>query len=163
KFVSSKSKCYDKCNQNVFKAKIPEGSCNPPTPSDAATVACIQKAEAKNTQLIDKVCFTPPATPPACYDGSPLRPNSGAGWTPLGASDVRARKVASWRGDALAMAALAVAATVVWLTRIKWPIVAYGIGSGDAFCYFLPAYEYEAARLRVGTLPLWNPYQGAGI
>jgi hypothetical protein len=83
KFVSSKSKCYDKCNQNVFKAKIPEGSCTPPNPSDPATVACIQKAETKNTQLVDKVCFTPPATPPACYDGSAFRPNSGAGWTTL--------------------------------------------------------------------------------
>ena len=83
KFVSSKSRCYDKCNQNVFKAKIPEGSCDPPTPSDAATVTCIQKAETKTTQLIDKVCFTAPATPPACYDGSALRPNSGAGWTSL--------------------------------------------------------------------------------
>jgi hypothetical protein len=83
KFVSSKSKCYDKCNQNVFKAKIPEGSCNPPNPSDPATITCIQTAETKNTQLIDKVCFTPPATPPACYDGTPLRPISGAGWTSL--------------------------------------------------------------------------------
>jgi hypothetical protein len=83
KFVSSKSKCYDKCNQNVFKGKIAEGSCDPPTPADQLTVACIQKAETKNTQLVDKVCFTPPATPPACYDGTPARPNSGAGWTNL--------------------------------------------------------------------------------
>jgi hypothetical protein len=83
KFVSSKSKCYDKCNQNVFKAKIPEGSCDPPSPTDTATGECILKAETKSTQLIDKVCFTPPATPPACYDGSPTRPNSGAGWTNL--------------------------------------------------------------------------------
>jgi len=83
KFVGSKSKCYDKCNQNVFKAKIPEGSCDPPSPTDPATQTCIAKAETKNTQLIDKVCFTPPATPPACYDGSAFRPNSGAGWTSL--------------------------------------------------------------------------------
>jgi len=83
KFVGSKSKCYDKCNQNVFKAKIPEGSCTPPNPTDQLTVACIQKAETKNTQLVDKVCFTAPATPPACYDGSAMRPNSGAGWTTL--------------------------------------------------------------------------------
>jgi hypothetical protein len=85
KFVASKSKCYDKCNQNIFKAKIPVGSCNPPTPSDPTglTQACIGKAETKSSASIDKACFTPPATAPSCYDGSAFRPNSGAGWTSL--------------------------------------------------------------------------------
>jgi len=69
----------------------------------------------------------------------------------------------SWRADVLALAALAVAATVVWLLRVKWSITQYGIGSGDAFGYFLPAYEYEARRLAAGAVPLWNPYQGAGV
>jgi hypothetical protein len=83
KFVAAKGKCYDKCNQNVFKAKIPVGSCNPPTPSDGATQTCLSTAETKSAATIDKVCFTPPATAPSCYDGSSFRPNSGAGWTML--------------------------------------------------------------------------------
>jgi hypothetical protein len=83
KFVAAKSKCYDKCNQNVFKAKIPVGSCDPPTPSDPATQTCIGTAETKAAAAIDKICFTPPATAPSCYDGSAFRPNSGTGWAML--------------------------------------------------------------------------------
>lgn len=86
KFVGSKAKCYDKCNQNVFKAKIPEGSCDPPNPSDAATFACIKDplkgAEAKTAAKIDKLCTLPGALP-TCYDGSAFRPNTGAGWVAL--------------------------------------------------------------------------------
>jgi hypothetical protein len=82
KFVASKSKCYDKCNQNIFKAKIPEGSCDPPA-TDPATQTCITTAETKAAATIDKVCFTPPATAPSCYDGTTFRPNSGAGWVAL--------------------------------------------------------------------------------
>jgi hypothetical protein len=83
KFVASKSKCYGKCNQNVFKVKIPEGSCNPPSPSNPLTQTCISKAESKALQTIDKVCFIRPAVAPACYDGTLTRPNSGAGWVAL--------------------------------------------------------------------------------
>jgi hypothetical protein len=81
KFVGAKSKCYDKCNAAIFKGKIPEGSCDPPTPSDPATAACVASAEGKSAAAIDKVCTA--ATRPSCYDGSPTRPNSGAGWTAL--------------------------------------------------------------------------------
>ncbi len=85
KFVASKGKCYDKCNQNIFKAKIPDGSCDPPSPTDPTglTQACIAKAESKGAATIDKVCFIPPATAPSCYDGSGFRPNSGQGWVDL--------------------------------------------------------------------------------
>lgn len=86
KFVGKKSKCYDKCNQNVFKAKIPEGSCDPPNPSDAATLACVKDplkgAEAKAAAKIDKACTVAGALPP-CYDGSAFRPNTGQGWVNL--------------------------------------------------------------------------------
>jgi hypothetical protein len=86
KFTGSKAKCYDKCNQNVFKGKIPEGSCNPPNPSDAATFACVKDpikgAEAKTAAKIDKVCTIPGALP-SCYDGSAFRPNTGTGWVNL--------------------------------------------------------------------------------
>jgi hypothetical protein len=69
KFVGSKSKCYQKCNQNMIKGKIAPGSCTPPT-SDAATQACIadplKGAEAKAAAAIDKVCASVAANP-ACY------------------------------------------------------------------------------------------------
>ena len=80
KFVANKSKCYDKCNANIFKGKIPEGSCDPPTPSDAATLACVMDpvkgAEAKAIKAIDKVCSAAGANP-ACY--VPAR-DTGAEW-----------------------------------------------------------------------------------
>jgi hypothetical protein len=82
KFVASKSKCYDKCNQNAFKGKNTVASCQPPA-SDPATHTCITTAETKTAATIDKLCFTAPATHPSCYDGSAFRPNSGAGWTSL--------------------------------------------------------------------------------
>jgi hypothetical protein len=81
KFVGAKSKCYDKCNGAIFKGKIPEGSCNPPTPSDPATASCVLSAEGKSAAAIDKACTA--TTRPPCHDGTPLRPNTGAGWTAL--------------------------------------------------------------------------------
>jgi len=70
KFVGSKTKCYDKCHKNMESGKIPLGSCNPPNPSDAATLACVKDpvkgAEAKAAASIDKVCATAGANP-SCY------------------------------------------------------------------------------------------------
>ena len=70
KFIKAKSKCYEKCNDNMLKGKIAPGSCDPPTPSDPATAACIfdpvKGAEAKAAAAIDKVCATVGANP-ACY------------------------------------------------------------------------------------------------
>ena len=37
------------------------------------------------------------------------------------------------------------------------------MSAGDGFGYFLPAYVYEADRVRHGGFPFWNPYQGAGV
>ncbi len=37
------------------------------------------------------------------------------------------------------------------------------MAAGDGFGYFLPAYVYEAERVRHGGFPFWNPYQGAGV
>ncbi|MCW5888953.1 MAG: hypothetical protein KIT14_00220 [bacterium] len=79
KFAASKSKCYDKCQQSVFSGKLPEGSCNPPTPTHAATAACILKAEQKSVATIDKGCAV---AKPTCWDGVVI-PNSGTGWTAL--------------------------------------------------------------------------------
>jgi hypothetical protein len=87
KLVGALAKCYDKCNQNVFNGKIPEGSCVPgngtPNPTDVPTRECLAKAVGKSTESINKACFISPATAPACYDGSPTRPNTGAGWSAL--------------------------------------------------------------------------------
>jgi len=83
KFVGSLSKCYQKCNQNMLKGKIAPGSCDPPTPADPATQTCLSTARTKTQASLDKACFTPPAVAPSCYDGSPSRPNTSAGWTSL--------------------------------------------------------------------------------
>src|SRR5262245_3448370 len=87
KLVGALAKCYDKCNQNIAKAKIPAGSCVPgdgmPNPTDIPTRECLGKATGKSIGSINKACFIAPAVAPTCYDGSGLRPNTGAGWTAL--------------------------------------------------------------------------------
>jgi len=85
KFVSSKSKCYQKCNDNMNKGKIAPGSCTPPA-SDPATQTCITKAEDKTVTGIDKVCETsvnPKNEKPACYSGQ-----TGTGWMTLVESNI---------------------------------------------------------------------------
>jgi hypothetical protein len=71
KFIGLKSKCYQKCNQNLLKGKIAPGSCDPPTPSDAPTAACISDplkgAEGKTAAAIDKVCANVVGAVPPCY------------------------------------------------------------------------------------------------
>lgn len=88
KFVGSKSKCYDKCNQNMNKGKIAPGSCDPPSPADPATNACIfdsvKGAEAKAIAAIDKVCADVGANP-SCY-GTSL--DTGTEWVGLAESAV---------------------------------------------------------------------------
>jgi hypothetical protein len=84
KFVGAKSKCYQKCNQNMLKGKIAPNSCDPPTPADPATQACLfdplKGAEAKGAAALDKVCANVPGATPSCY-GSGL--DSGAEWIAL--------------------------------------------------------------------------------
>ena len=84
KFIGSKSKCYQKCNLNMLKGKIAPGSCDPPTPADTATQACIfdplKGAEAKGAAALDKVCSGVPAATPPCY-GTGL--DTGAEWIAL--------------------------------------------------------------------------------
>jgi hypothetical protein len=87
KLVGGLNKCYSKCNTNVFNGKIPEGSCAPgdgtPNPTDVPTRECLAKTVGKSAASINKACFIAPAVAPTCYDGTPLRPNTGAGWTAL--------------------------------------------------------------------------------
>jgi hypothetical protein len=56
KQVSGVDKCYDKCNGNMRKGLIPLNSCNPPTPTDAVTAACIAKVDGKAILGVDKAC-----------------------------------------------------------------------------------------------------------
>jgi hypothetical protein len=78
KFVGAKGKCYQKCNDNMNKGNIPPGSCTPPDPTDAATLACVKDpakgAEAKAAAAIDKACPTFPACSPFL---------SGASWVDI--------------------------------------------------------------------------------
>ena len=76
KFVGSKGKCFEKCITNEFNGKIPPGSCTQPSPSDAATMACISKTTTKSAATIDKACATAGANP-ACYTGGFA---TGSGW-----------------------------------------------------------------------------------
>lgn len=82
KFVQSKGKCYQKCNDNMNKGKALPGSCTPPA-TDPATVTCISDplkgAEAKSNAAIAKACPTFPACSPI------MTP---AGWTSLAESAV---------------------------------------------------------------------------
>jgi hypothetical protein len=85
KFVGSKSKCYQKCNDNMLKGKIAPGSCTPPA-SDVPTQQCITKAEDKAESGIDKVCETsvnPKNEKPACYTTQ-----TGNGWVTLVESNI---------------------------------------------------------------------------
>jgi hypothetical protein len=82
KLWAARTKCYDKCRGDEFKLKIPAGTCTTPVPTDAKTADCAQKAAAKGRDAIDKVCFTP-GVAPACYDGTPGRPDSPMGWAAL--------------------------------------------------------------------------------
>jgi len=87
KMVGALNKCYSKCNTNVFNNKIPPGSCQPgdgtPNPTDVPTRECLASAVGKCAASVNKACFIAPATAPSCYDGTVLRPNTGAGWCGL--------------------------------------------------------------------------------
>jgi len=54
-----------------------------PDPTDVPTRECLAKAVGKAAGSINKACFIAPAVAPSCYDGTPARPNTGAGWAAL--------------------------------------------------------------------------------
>jgi len=66
------------------------------------------------------------------------------------------------RVEALRVAALVAGTLVVWWLHVIATAENPG-GVGDLTGYFMPAYAFEAERLRAGALPLWNPWQGAGV
>ena len=76
------TKLFEKCNAAIVNGTLSPGACVP-----GATVHLklspgntVPKVLTKTAAAIDKGCFTGAATAPACYDGSALHPNSGAGW-----------------------------------------------------------------------------------
>jgi hypothetical protein len=66
KFVAAKGGCFAKCIANARKGKVPQGSCLPPSPTDAATVVCVSKAKSSAAATIDKACATAMAIP-SCH------------------------------------------------------------------------------------------------
>jgi hypothetical protein len=61
------------------------------------------------------------------------------------------------------MGGLAAAVLAVWhFCVVPPPSSSMRPEAADLFLYFFPSYVYEAARLRAGALPFWNPYQAAG-
>ena len=80
KLVGATTKCYAACNARSFRGKITPESCQPPSPGDAKTRACLDKARNTAVGAVDKACFRGRALAPSCYDGSALRPTSALGW-----------------------------------------------------------------------------------
>ena len=98
KFAGSKSKCYAKCIGTQFKngeLQCQPPGCLPPA-TDQVAVACITKAETKAVETVDKACGP---NNPECYDGTPLRPDSGAGWVALGEAGVDGGIVVTYCGS----------------------------------------------------------------
>jgi hypothetical protein len=60
KYAAATTKCYDKCQSSLRKGTA-DGTCDPPSPSDTATVACISKAQGKAIPGVDKLCTGVPA------------------------------------------------------------------------------------------------------
>ena len=75
---------YARCNAGRLRGAVPPGGCAPGASSAPLSPGNVLAGpSARAAALIDARCFTPPALAPACYDGSPLRPSSGAGWVAL--------------------------------------------------------------------------------
>jgi hypothetical protein len=65
--------------------------------------------------------------------------------------------------DGLWATGLALGTWIAWRVLVVGRPLRVKFEAADLFVYFLPAYTYEAARLRALALPLWNPYQGTGV
>lgn len=58
---------------------------------------------------------------------------------------------------------LVVIGFLLLLVIAGWRVAGYMAGWSDLASYHLPKYQYAAERLTSGSLPLWNPYEFAGI
>jgi hypothetical protein len=77
----------------------------------------------------------------------------------MAGTDHSSRRADTWRACALVAGTL----LIWWLHVIQTAEQPNGVGVGDLVGYFLPAYTFEASRLRAGAVPLWNPWQGGGV
>jgi hypothetical protein len=75
------------------------------------------------------------------------------------ASDTHVTRRA-WRWDAVAALVLAAFVAVLYARLLFTNRV---LASGDILLYFYPYRDYAAAALRVGEVPLWNPYIFLGV
>jgi hypothetical protein len=75
-----------------------------------------------------------------------------------------ARPAAPRLADVAWVVGLVATIVVVWkLHVVRTGTTLSPMSAGDGFGYFLPAYVYEAERVRHGGFPFWNPYQGGGV
>jgi hypothetical protein len=75
-----------------------------------------------------------------------------------------ARSPSPHLADVAWLLALVAGIVEVWrLHVVRTATTLLPMAAGDGFGYFLPAYVYEAERVRHGGFPFWNPYQGAGV
>ena len=69
------------------------------------------------------------------------------------------------RLDRVLALVLAVTAIAFWLLRIlpAGKPASFGLVNYDLFTYYMPRTHYVASRLQNGNMPLWNPYEMAGL
>ncbi|HKP63145.1 MAG TPA: YfhO family protein [Polyangiales bacterium] len=70
-----------------------------------------------------------------------------------------------WGVELAALACLVVASAALWSLRIEGPasVEMNLLGNSDQYTYFLPLYKLTASRWAASGLPLWNPWQLAGV
>ncbi len=76
-FNIKRTNCLRKCRKGELAGKVVRGGCRPPNVTDAATAACIAKAEGKSTARLTQLTCDPPST---------CRPFDGTGALSLGAA-----------------------------------------------------------------------------
>lgn len=84
KLVGSLNKCFDKCHGTAFKGLHPVADCDPVTPTNAALIACRDKATSKAILGVDKKCSVLGAIAvPDCNNDATDDYPGGAAWVTL--------------------------------------------------------------------------------
>src|SRR5262252_4471900 len=70
-----------------------------------------------------------------------------------------------WSADLVVVLSLTGVSAVLWWLRVDGPATSRlnAFGNLDQFTYFHPLYRLTARRWAAGDLPLWNPWQLAGV
>jgi len=79
------NRIYARCNAAIVRGRAGVGACVPGATTDPRRSPgnVVPIAGEKTAAKIDAACFSPRALAPTCYDGSPLRSDTGAGWVAL--------------------------------------------------------------------------------